>query len=106
MFDIDNIREEFPITKKCFKVFGSETPRKLIYLDHGASTHPCLTVLNKYIDFIKNYYSNVHRGRHSLSMISTELFDRVYETIFNFIHADQNENCVILTSNATTALDM
>ncbi len=74
MFDINYIREEFPITKKCFKVFGSDAPRKLIYLDHGASTHPCQTVLNKYIDFIKNYYSNVHRGRHFLSMISTELF--------------------------------
>lgn len=106
MFDINQIRDEFPITKKCFKVFGSDTPRKLIYLDHGASTHPCSTVLNKYIDFIKNYYSNVHRGRHFLSMISTELFENVYETIFNFIHADKSGNSIILTSNTTTALDM
>ena len=106
MFDINYIRNEFPITQKLFKVHGSDKEMKLIYLDHGASTHPCSTVLNKYIDFIKNYYSNVHRGRHFLSMISTEFFDRVYETIFNFINADKNENAIILTSNTTTALDM
>ncbi len=106
MFDIEKIREEFPITKKCFKVLGSDEPQKLIYLDHGASTHPCTTVLNKYIDFIKNYYSNVHRGRHFLSMISSELFDRVYETIFNFIHAEKENNSIVLTSNTTMALDM
>jgi len=106
VFDINFIREEFPITKKCFNVYGSDTPRNLIYLDHGASTHPCQTVLNKYIDFIKNYYANVHRGRHFLSMISTELFDRVYETIFNFIKANKDDNAIILTSNTTTALDM
>lgn len=106
MLDINYIRNEFPITQKCFKVYGSDTPRRIIYLDHGASTHPCSTVLNKYTDFIKNYYSNVHRGKHYLSMISTELFDRVYETIFNFISADKNDNAIILTSNTTTALDM
>jgi selenocysteine lyase/cysteine desulfurase len=39
-------------------------------------------------------------------MISTELFDRVYETIFNFLNAGKEENAIILTSNTTTALDM
>jgi cysteine desulfurase / selenocysteine lyase len=106
MLDINYIRDEFPITKKCFNVYGSSEPRNLIYLDHGASTHPCSTVLNKYIDFIKNYYSNVHRGKHYLSMISTELFDRVYETIFDFIHATRDDNAIVLSANTTSALDM
>lgn len=106
MFDIDFIRKEFPITKKYFPVYGSDKPKKLIYLDHGASTHPCQSVLNKYLDFIKNYYSNVHRGKHFLSLISSSLFDKVYETIFNFIHAEKEGNAIVLTSNTTTALDM
>jgi cysteine desulfurase/selenocysteine lyase len=106
MFNIDSIREQFPITKQTFNVYGSDEPRKLIYFDHGASTHPSLPVLNKYIDFLKHYYSNVHRGKHFLSMISTELFDNVYNTIFNFIHGDKDENSIVLTSNTTTALDM
>jgi len=106
MFNIDSIREQFPITQQTFNVYGSDEPRKLIYFDHGASTHPPLPVLNKYIDFLKHYYSNVHRGKHFLSMISTELFDNVYNTIFNYIRADKDENAIILTSNTTAALDI
>jgi selenocysteine lyase/cysteine desulfurase len=106
MFNIEKIREEFPITKKHFKVYGSDEPRNLIYFDHGASTHPPLRVLNKYIDFLQNYYSNVHRGKHFLSLISSELFDNVYKKIFEFIHAEEDPNSIILTSNTTTALDI
>lgn len=106
MFDINFIRDQFPITKQCFSVYGKKEPKNLIYFDHGASTHPSLRVLNKYMNFLEHCYSNVHRGKHFLSMISTELFDNVYSTIFNFIHAEKDENAVILTSNTTTALDI
>lgn len=106
MFDIKSIRDQFPITKQTFNVYGSSEPRSLIYFDHGASTHPSLRVLNKYRDFLEHYYSNVHRGKHFLSMISTELFDNVYNTIFNFIKGEQESNSIILTSNTTTALDI
>jgi len=106
MFDINEVRKEYPITQQCFTVYGCDVPCKLIYFDHGASTHCPNRVLNKYIDFLKYYYSNVHRGKHFLSMISSELFDNVYETIFNFIKADKSKNEVVLTSNTTTALDI
>jgi cysteine desulfurase/selenocysteine lyase len=106
MFDINEIRAQFPITQKEFKVYGSDKLRKLIYFDHGASTHPPLRVLNKYMDFLKNYYSNVHRGHHFLSIISSELFDHVYETIYDFLKVDKNENSVIITANTTYALDI
>ena len=106
MFNIEKIREEFPITKKHFKIYGSDEPRNLIYFDHGASTHPPLRVLNKYIDFLQNYYSNVHRGKHFLSLISSGLFDNVYKKIYEFIHAEEDPNSIILTSNTTTALDI
>ena len=36
--DFKSIREQFPITNKTLKRNGKEIP--LIYLDHGASTHP------------------------------------------------------------------
>ncbi len=39
-------------------------------------------------------------------MISTELFDNVYNTIFNFIKGDKEKNSIIITSNTTTALDI
>ncbi len=106
MFNIDSIREQFPITRQTFSVFGSDEPRNLIYFDHGASTHPSRPVLNKYRDFLEHYYSNVHRGKHFLSMISTALFDRVYNTIFNYIGGEKKSNSIVLTSNTTTALDI
>jgi cysteine desulfurase/selenocysteine lyase len=106
MFDIKSIRDQFPITRQTFNVYGSTEPRSLIYFDHGASTHPSQRVLNKYINYLERYYSNVHRGKHFLSMISTELFDNVYNTIFNFIHADKDENAIIVTSNTTSSLDI
>ncbi|RPI15040.1 MAG: aminotransferase class V-fold PLP-dependent enzyme [Ignavibacteriae bacterium] len=106
MLDIKHIREQFPITQKTFNVYGNDTPKNLIYFDHGASTHPPQPVLNKYIDFLKNYYANVHRGKHFLSLISSELFDNVYNTIFDFIKGDKELNSIILTSNTTTALDI
>jgi selenocysteine lyase/cysteine desulfurase len=106
MFNTDKIRDEYPITKQHFKIYGTDEPRNLIYFDHGASTHPSSRVLKKYMDFLENYYSNVHRGKHFLSVISTELFDNVYETIFNFINAEKSGNAIVLTSNTTTALDI
>lgn len=106
MLDIKHIREQFPITQKHFDVYGCDTPRNLIYFDHGASTHPPQPVLNKYIDFLKNYYANVHRGKHFLSLISSELFDSVYNTISDFINGERDTNSIILTSNTTTALDI
>jgi cysteine desulfurase / selenocysteine lyase len=106
MFDIKQIREQFPITQKRFNVYGCGTPRNIIYFDHGASTHPPQSVINKYVDFLKNYYANVHRGKHYLSLISSELFDNVYNTIFDFIKGERETNSIILTSNTTTALDI
>jgi len=106
MFDINTVRAQFPITQRAFKIYGSNALRKLVYFDHGASTHPPQRVMNKYIDFLKNYYSNVHRGHHFLSMISSDLFDHVYDTIYDFIKADKKENSIIITSNTTSALDM
>ncbi len=103
--DIEYIRSQFPITQKKFKVYGSEELKNLVYLDHGASTHPSLKVLNKYIDFLKNYYSNIHRGHHFLSLISTDLFDHVYGVIFDFLKADDKENAIIITANTTSAID-
>jgi selenocysteine lyase/cysteine desulfurase len=39
-------------------------------------------------------------------MISSELFDDVYNTILRFINAEKEGNSIVLTSNTTTALDM
>lgn len=103
---MESIRTQFPICKQKFPIMGGKDERPLIYLDHGASTHPPAQVLDAHTDFLRNYYSNIHRGNHNLSMIATDMFDQVEEVILDFIGADHEQNTAILTTNTTCALDM
>ncbi len=99
------IRAEFPVTDATF-VSPSGATRKIIYLDHGASTHPPLSVLDYYRDFLEHYYANIHRGNHYLSQKASQLFDEVTETVLDFIGAEHDRNEVIFTLNTTTAIDI
>ena len=81
MLDIQRIRGQFPITRQRFQVLGEAEPRPLIYLDHGASTHPPTPVLDTYKDFLEHSYANVHRGRHYLSEMATDRFEHVSDDI-------------------------
>lgn len=106
MVDFAQIREQFPITRQRFRVVGRAEPQPLIYMDHGATTHPPAAVLDAYRDFLEHSYSNVHRGRHFLSQIATDNFEHVYGDILRFIGAAHERNTVILLSNTTQALDL
>jgi selenocysteine lyase/cysteine desulfurase len=105
MDKLESIRQEFSITRQCF-VNAAGVQHTITYLDHGASTHPPCQVLDSYRNFLEHYYANIHRGNHYLSQRASELFDRVSETVLDFVHADRDRNGVIFTSNTTTALDI
>ena len=96
MLDIRRIRDQFPITRQRFQVLGQAEPKPLIYMDHGASTHPPTPVLDTYKDFLEHSYANVHRGRHYLSEMATDRFEHVSDDIFRFIHGSRSGNTVIL----------
>lgn len=105
MDKLDAIRSQFPITRqRCRNAAGIEHP--IIYLDHGASTHPPSRVLDVYRDFLENFYANIHRGNHYLSQKSTELYDCVSDVVLGFIGAESARNGVVFTANTTTALDL
>jgi selenocysteine lyase/cysteine desulfurase len=106
MLDVKKIREQFPITRQRFTVLGSAEPKPLIYMDHGASTHPPTPVLETYKDFLECSYANVHRGRHYLSEMATDRFEHVSDDIYRFIGGSRADNNVILCSNTTQALDL
>lgn len=106
MLDLRAIREQFPITRQRFRVLGRDEPKPLVYLDHGASTHPPGPVLDAYREFLEHSYSNVHRGRHYLSQIATEHFEHVYEEIRRFLSVRGDDGTVILMGNTTQALDL
>jgi len=105
MLDIDQIRRQFPITRMRFDVEG-EGSRPLIYMDHGASTHPPAAVLDTYKDFLEKSYANVHRGRHYLSEMATDRFEHVSGDILRFIRGGDERNVVVLCGNTTQSLDL
>ena len=105
MATLDAIRALFPITTRCF-VAPDGTTRRIIYLDHGATTHPPRPVLDYYREFLENYYANIHRGKHYLSQKASDLFDEVTATVLRFVGATDRNREVIFTSNTTTAIDI
>ena len=106
MFDMNQIRNDFPVTQLKFPVLGSTKEKNLIYMDHGASTHAPIPVIEKYDQFLRTYYANVHRGHHHLSIMSTDLFDSVTDIIFDFIKGEKAHNDILFAQNTTQALDM
>ena len=97
MFDVSEIRKEFPILAK--KV--NEKP--LVYLDNGASSQKPRSVIETIKNCYENEYSNVHRGLHFLSNLATEKFEAVREKTRSFLGAAHLEE-IIFTSEHLPSL--
>ncbi|MEA3166183.1 MAG: cysteine desulfurase / selenocysteine lyase [Thermoplasmata archaeon] len=105
VFDVRRVRRQFPILRR--RIRGPDgKKRRLVYLDHGASTHAPQPVLDAVTDFLSNHYANVHRGHHTLSQESSEAFDQAALTLGRFIGADPQTQPICLTGNTTQALDL
>ena len=55
MFDVDKIRDDFPILKR--KVHG----KPLVYLDNAATSQTPQIVIDTIVDYYSNYNANIHR---------------------------------------------
>lgn len=98
-FDINKIREDFPILKT--EVYG----KPLVYLDNAATTQKPQVV----IDAITNYYehlnSNIHRGVHKLSQLATDKYEAARKTVQKFINANSVEE-IIFTRGTTESMNL
>ncbi len=99
------VRREFAIVARHVPVLGSGS-RSLVYLDHAASTHAPVSVLNAYVEFLEREYANVHRGTHILSRKSTERFEEAYYVVADFLGAELRRGCIAFTQNTTQAIDL
>ena len=75
VFDVQNIRKDFPILKK--KINGIP----LIYFDNAATSQTPSCVIDSITNYYTNYNSNIHRGVHSLSEEATEAYEGSRENI-------------------------
>ena len=99
MYDIQKIREDFPILSRT--VYG----RPLIYLDNGATTQKPRCVVDAIADEYYSVNANVHRGVHFLSQQATELHEASRETVRRFLNA-RSTNEIIFTRGTTESINL
>ena len=99
MFDVSQIRKDFPILAR--EVNG----KPLVYLDNGASSQKPEVVINAVARAYKEEYANVHRGLHYLSNVATEKYESVRGVVAKFLNAS-DENEIILNSGTTEGINM
>src|SRR3954452_17771300 len=97
--DVERIRADFPILQR--QVNG----RPLIYLDNAATTQKPRQVIEALVDFYTNTNANVHRGVHTLSVESTDLYEAARERIARFIGAEDPYELVFVR-NTTEGLNL
>ncbi|NNJ78029.1 MAG: aminotransferase class V-fold PLP-dependent enzyme, partial [Xanthomonadales bacterium] len=99
MFDVDNIRAEFPALDRT--VHG----KPLVYFDTAATAQRPLAVIEATDRFYRRHNANVHRGVHTLSQEATELYEGARRMLASFINA-RSEREVIFTRGTTEAINL
>ncbi len=99
MYDIQKIREDFPILDR--EVYG----KPLIYLDNGATTQKPRQVVEAITDEYYSVNANVHRGVHFLSQQATELHEASRETVRRFINV-RSSNEIVFTRGTTESINL
>lgn len=98
MFDINKIREEFPILKT--EVNG----KPLVYLDNAATSQKPISVIETLEEYYKSYNANVHRGIHTLSQKATTAMEDSRKKVQKFINAKHDYE-VIFTRGTTESIN-
>jgi len=99
MYDVQKIRQDFPILAR--EING----KPLVYLDNGASAQKPKVVIDAVNRAYSEEYSNVHRGLHTLSNISTERYESVRGTIAKFLNAP-SEDHIVMNTGTTAGINM
>ena len=99
MFDVNNIRKDFPILSR------TVNGQPLVYFDNAATSQTPNQVIDVIADYYRNYNANIHRGVHTLSQEATDAYEAARNTIkshFNAAHAHE----IIMTSGTTHTINI
>ena len=99
MYSAEKIRKSFPILD------SEVNQHKLVYLDNAATTQKHQSVIDAVSQFYEKENSNIHRGVHYLSQLSTNKFEQTRECVKNFINA-QHTHEVIFTKGTTDSINL
>ena len=99
MFDVNDIRRDFPILDR--EVNG----KPLAYLDSGATAQKPLRVIERVNELHRDINANIHRGVHFLSQAATEAHEEARKTVQSFLNA-RSSNEIIFTRGTTEAINL
>lgn len=99
MYDINQVRKDFPILSR------TVYDRPLVYLDNAATTQKPLCVLDAMRDEYLNVNANVHRGVHYLSQQATDLHEAARETVRRFVNARSTDE-IVFTRGTTESINL
>ncbi len=97
--DINKIREDFPILNR--RVHN----RPFVYFDNAATTQKPLRVIERMNQIYRETNSNIHRGVHYLSDVTTGHFEEARKTVRKYINAG-NDHEIIFTSGTTAGINL
>ncbi|MBV1865004.1 MAG: cysteine desulfurase [Rhodobacteraceae bacterium] len=99
MYDVQKIREDFPILSR------TVNGKPLVYLDNGASAQKPKVVIDAITTAYSHEYSNVHRGLHYLSNLATDKYEAVRGIVQRFLGA-AHEDEILFNSGTTEAFNL
>src|SRR5574344_287199 len=99
MYNIDEIRKDFPILNRA--IHGKPNT----FLDSAASAQKPQVVIDAICQAYHNIYANVHRGSYLLSEESTVAYDSARKIVQKFLNT-KSENEIVFTSNATESINL
>ena len=94
-----NIRERFPLLN--IEVNSSQ----LIYFDNAATTQKPKEVIDEITKYYQEENSNIHRGVHHLSQISTDNFEECRVKVQEFLNAEFSHE-IIFTKGTTDSINL
>ena len=98
-FPVEKIRTDFPILAEKIR------NKPLVYLDNAATCQKPQAVIDSIVHLYSHDYANVHRGVHTLSVRSTDLFEGARTKVKDFINA-ASEKEIIFVRGATEAINL
>ena len=99
MFDVNNIRKDFPILER------TVNGHPLVYFDNAATSQTPNQVIDVIADYYRNYNSNIHRGVHTLSQEATDAYEGARKTVQNHFNAAHPHE-IIMTSGTTHSINI
>ena len=92
--DVKKVRGDFPILNS-----------GIIYLDNASTSLTPEPVIQKMLEFYRQYRANVERGVHRLSQKASEEYELAHTKVAHFINA-KSDSEIVMTRNTTEGINI